>query len=208
MSEPKFTKKHQEAIDHKQFQNLRNKQLEGGVLTNSELKFVSEYMARYGDDSTRDFGTYAKNQTELADRIGVNRKTIQRWRKEPNFPKPKADGRYNVREVVQWKDVYGARGGDLTSKESEQMRSIMLQNEKLEIQVGILRGEYTPNVDIDAQVSEMVQQAKRELLALPASLAPQVVGQTIAEAEKIIKQAIHESLKCLHENQWQKNGEE
>ena len=208
MSEPKFTKKHQEAIDHKQFQNLRSKQMEGGVLTNTELKFVSEYMARYGDETTRDFGTYAKNQSELADRIGVNRKTIQRWRKEANFPKPKADGRYNVREVVQWKDLYGARGGDLASKESEQMRSIMLQNEKLEIQVGILRGEYTPNVDIDQQVSEMVQQSKRELLALPASLAPQVVGQSIAEAEKIIKQAIHESLKCLHENQWQKDGKE
>lgn len=83
----------------------------------------------------------------------------------------------------------------------------MLQNEKLEIQVGILKGEYTPNVDIDQQVSEMVQQAKRELLALPASLAPQVIGQTIAEAEKIIKQSIVEALKSLHENQWVSHGQ-
>ena len=207
MQKPRFTKQHQEAIDHKQAQNLRDKQMSGGVLTQAEMTFLSEYMARYGDDTARDFGTYAKNQTELADRIGVNRKTIQRWRKEPNFPKPKADGRYDIREVVQWKDLYGARGGDLASKESEQMRSIILQNEKLEIQVGILRGEYTPNVDIDAQVSEMVQNAKRELLALPSTLAPQVVGQSIAEAEKIIKQSIYDSLKSLHENQWQSDGE-
>jgi hypothetical protein len=208
MSELAFSKKHQDAIDHKQFQNLRSKQMDGGVLSSAELKFIAEYMVKYGDETIRDFGTYAKNQSELADKIGVNRKTIQRWRKEPNFPKPKPDGRWNIKEVVIWKDTYGARGGDLTSKESEQMRSIMLQNEKLEIQVGILRGEYTPNVDIDQQVSEMVQQSKRELLALPASLAPQVIGQSIAEAEKIIKQAIIESLKSLHENQWQKDGKE
>ena len=55
----------------------------------------------------------------------------------------------------------GSTAGDLTSKESAQVKSILLQNEKLEIQVGILKSEYTPNVDIDQQVGEMVEQAKR-----------------------------------------------
>lgn len=151
--------------------------------------------------------SYAKNQVELADIIGVARKTIQRWRKDPTFPKPRSDNRYSVKEVVAWKEEHGSTAGDLVSKESAQVKSIMLQNEKLEIQVGILKGEYTPNVDIDQQVSEMVQQAKRELLALPASLAPQVIGQTIAEAEKIIKQSIVEALKSLHENQWVSHGQ-
>ena len=206
MAKAEYSKEHLESLEHKNFGNIREKQRSGGILTSSEMKFSADYMAKYGDDSFGDIGTYAKNQSELADRIGVNRKTIQRWRKEANFPKAKADGRYNIREVIQWKDLYGVKGGDLASKDSEQMRALTLQNEKLEIQLGILKGEYTPNVDIDQQVSEMVQQAKRELLSLPSSLAPQVVGQSIAEAEKIIKQSIIDALKSLHENKWHKNG--
>ena len=166
-----------------------------------------ELLDKYTASSDVGFsGTYAKNQTELAKIIGVDRKTIQRWRKDPTFPKPKPDGRYSVSEAVAWKDASGSTAGDLTSKESAQVKSILLQNEKLEIQVGILKGEYTPNVDIDQQVAEMVQQAKRELLALPSSLAPQVIGQTVAEAEKIIKQSIVEALRSLHEGEWV-NGE-
>jgi predicted DNA-binding transcriptional regulator AlpA len=210
MSEKKFTKQHLEAYEAKQFKILTDKLMSGKALNKAENEFYVAYMQKKGDikdvDDLLVVGTnatsYAKNQSDLAKAIGVNRKTIQRWKKDPTFPKEKPDGRYNIREVVEWKDLHGARAGDITSKESEQIRSMMLQNEKLEIQVGILRGEYTPNVDIDQQVSEMVQQAKRELLSLPSSLAPQVVGQSIAEAEKIIKQGVVDALKSLHENSW------
>lgn len=199
-----LTEAHQEAITQKILANIYKKIGEGKTPTGREMAILDAHTVK-GSVSTPSF---AKNQVELAKLIGVDRKTIQRWKKDPSFPKPRSDNRYSIKEVVEWKEEHGSTAGDLVSKESAQVKSIMLQNEKLEIQVGILRGEYTPNVDIDQQVSEMVQQAKRELLALPASLAPQVIGQTIAEAEKIIKQAIVESLKSLHENSWVKNGEE
>lgn len=210
MQTKKFTKEHLEAYEAKQFKLLNDKLMSGKPLNRTENEFYVAYIQKKGDiDDVDDLllvGTnatsYAKNQTELAKALGVNRKTIQRWKKDSTFPKERPDGRYNIREVVEWKDLHGARAGDIVSKESEQIRSMMLQNEKLEIQVGILRGEYTPNVDIDQQVSEMVQQAKREFLSLPSSLAPQVVGQSIAEAEKIIKQAVVDALKSLHESEW------
>jgi hypothetical protein len=47
----------------------------------------------------------------------------------------------------------------------------------------------------------MVLSAKRELLALPSSLAPQVVGESVAGAEKIIKNAINDALRSLSNNQ-------
>ena len=42
--------------------------------------------------------TWAKNQTELAEAIGCNRKSIQRWLKEahPDCPGQTSDGRYNI----------------------------------------------------------------------------------------------------------------
>jgi len=210
MTERKLGKQHIDAVEAKQFKLLNKKMIDGKPLNQREMEWYYGYVKKNGNiEEIDDIGivgtnvtSYAKNQSELAKHLNVNRKTIQRWKKDPTFPKEKPDGRYSIREVIEWKDLHGARAGDLVSKESEQIRSMMLQNEKLEIQVGILRGEYTPNVDIDQQVSEMVQQAKRELLSLPSSLAPQVVGQSIAEAEKIIKQGVVDALKSLHENSW------
>jgi predicted DNA-binding transcriptional regulator AlpA len=194
-----ITEENAEKVKQKVVSNILTKVREGKTPTAMEMELLDKYTA---SSDVGFSGTYAKNQTELAKLIGVDRKTIQRWRKDPTFPKPKADGRYTLSEVVAWKDSMGSTAGDLTSKESAQVKSILLQNEKLEIQVGILKSEYTPNVDIDQEVAEMVQQAKRELLALPSSLAPQVIGQTVAEAEKIIKQSLVEALRSLHEGEW------
>lgn len=200
-----ITEEQQNAINQKIVANIYKKIGEGKTPSAREMAILDAYTIKADSNTVK---TFAKNQVELADAIGVDRKTIQRWRKDPTFPKPRSDNRYSIKEVVEWKEENGSTAGNLVTKESAQVRSIMLQNEKLEIQVGILRGEYTPNVDIDQQVSEMVQQAKRELLALPASLAPQVIGQTVAEAEKIIKQSIVEALKSLHENSWQDGKEQ
>lgn len=194
-----ITEEQQSAINQKIIANIYKKISEGKTPSSREMAILDAHTV---SKKTETVATFAKNQTDLANIIGVDRKTIQRWRQDPTFPKPRADNRYSVKEVVEWKEEQGSNAGNLVSKESAQVQSILLQNEKLEIQVGILKGEYTPNVDIDQQVSEMVQQAKRELLALPSSLAPQVIGQSIAEAEKIIKQSIVEALKSLHDNKW------
>ena len=203
MADGLMTEEQAEKVQQKVVNNILTKVRDGKTPTGQEMALLDKF-TKTSDSAFS--GTYAKNQTELAKVIGVDRKTIQRWRKDPTFPSPKPDGRYNVSDVVVWKDESGSSAGDLTSKESAQVKSIMLQNEKLEIQVGILKGEYTPNVDVDQQVAEMVQQAKRELLALPSSLAPQVIGQSTAEAEKIIKQAIVEALRSLHEGEWENHG--
>lgn len=199
MDEKLLTAEQNKALQQKVVNNIFAKIRDGKTPTQMEMSMLDKFTA---SNEKRLNGTYAKNQSELADAIGVDRKTIQRWKKDPTFPKSKPDGRFLVADVIEWKDAMGKQAGDLTSKESAQVKSILLQNEKLEIQLGILKGDYTPNEDIDAFVSEMVQNAKRELLALPASLAPQVVGQSIANAEKIIKQSITDALKALHEQKW------
>lgn len=203
MATKNLTRDNADQVKQANVRNLIKKVQAGGILTDKQMQVVDEFTEDVTAASSK---TFAKNQVELADLLGVNRKTIQRWKKDPTFPKTRPDGRYHVRDIVDWKELHGARAGDLHSKESVQVKSLILQNEKLEIQVGILKGEYTPNVDIDQQVSEMVHQAKRELLSLPASLAPQVVGQSIAEAEKIIKSSMVDALKSLHEHEWNKDG--
>ena len=187
-----------DAIKEKSILNLIKKVTRGGILTKQEENKLDEYTDELNVGT---IGTYAKNQVELANAIGVDRKTIYRWKQEPSFPKAKPDGRINIQEVVNWKENNGITSGDLSSKESAQVASINLNNEKLKLQIGILKGEYTENTIIASQVTEMVLSAKRELLALPSSLAPQVVGESVAGAEKIIKNAINDALRSLSNNQ-------
>ncbi len=194
-----LTEEQREAITKKELHRILAKQQAGEALSKFELTFLDECTIKQKSGAG---GAYAKNKIELAKAIGVDRKTLWRWKKNPTFPEPRADGRYNVQEVVQWKEQHGETAGDLVSKESEQVKSIQLQNEKLQIQIGILKGEYTPNSEITQQITEMIISAKRQLLSLPSSLAPQVVGENIANAERILKQSIIDALKALSEGQW------
>lgn len=197
-----LTEEQSESILKRELKRILQKQESGEALTKAELEIVDKMTIKSAIEKSVASGAYASNQSELALRLGVDRKTVWRWKKNPTFPKAKADGRYNVQEVVQWKEDNGEEAGDLISKESEQVKSIQLSNEKLAIQIGILKKEYTPNSELTQYITEMVISAKRQLLTLPSSLAPQVVGEDVAQAEKIIKSAIIDALKNLSDNKW------
>src|SRR5437867_12728917 len=72
--------------------NLAKKVQQGKTLSASERNLLQSVLGG-GKTSTV---SYAKNQVELAELLGVNRKTIQRARKKPGNPGAEADGRYNV----------------------------------------------------------------------------------------------------------------
>jgi hypothetical protein len=195
-----ITEEQRKAIYKNELRAILAKQQEGKTLTKADKDTLDKLTVKSKSGAG---GTYVSSQVKLAEAIGVDRKTLWRWKKNPSFPKARADGRYNVQEVVQWKEANGEQAGDLVSKESEQVKSIQLQNEKLGIQIGILKGDYTPNNELTSEITEMILSAKRQLLTLPSSLAPQVIGESTAQAEKIIKEAINGALKSLSQNKWQ-----
>lgn len=45
---------------------------------------------------------WAKNQVALGVSLGVTRKTIQRWRTEASFPRPRSNGNWSIPEVRAW----------------------------------------------------------------------------------------------------------
>lgn len=142
---------------------------------------------------------FAANAVELARILNVERKTINRWRKLRGAPDPRPDGRY---EVAAWRAFKatrraGSRDGEIDPAD-EKARQISLQNEKLAVQVEILKRDYVRRVDVEATVSQMIVAAKRVLLGIPSALAPQVVGVAVAEAENLIRDAINEALAQLH----------
>jgi|13_taG_2_1085334.scaffolds.fasta_scaffold00215_34 transcriptional regulator with XRE-family HTH domain len=191
-----LTEENRKKIDAQQVRKVVEKSMAGGILTKREEEILDRATETLPEEGTS-VAKYAKNQTDLASAIGVDRKTIQRWRKDSSFPKPKADGRYDITEVIRWKEYNNTRGGDLVSKESEQIKSLVLANEKLELQLSILKGEYTKNSVIEDEMVRVVTEVKRQMMSMPSSLAPIVIGQTLPEAERIIKEAVLETLKSL-----------
>ena len=148
---------------------------------------------------------YAKNQVQLADAVGVARETIYGWRKLPGFPKSASNGRWDILATKEWmvrNGKEGRSGEDLPSKQEAQIEQILLQNRKLEIQIGVLQGNYYDRDEIAREVARMINNLRRVLYGLPSTLAPQVIGATIAEAEGLLKDGVDEAFKELHESDW------
>jgi predicted site-specific integrase-resolvase len=152
---------------------------------------------------------WVKNQSELAEQIGCDRKTIQRWLKAagPDCPGHAADGRYNVTAWRQWVESKGKKvraavvGKDRGSLEIQNMR---LRNDKLEIENQLRRGE-TMHVDEVCKVlTEMMSAFVLKIRGVKHTLASAVVGVSVPEASKRIGRETDEALAELALGEWAK----
>ncbi|HZV35109.1 MAG TPA: hypothetical protein VFB72_11100 [Verrucomicrobiae bacterium] len=180
--------------------NLAKKVAKGKTLSAVEIRLLRESEASQSLPDT----DFAKNQVELAAALDISRKTIERYKKRDDAPTPRADGRLCISE---WKAFLARHnvldesdGGDDLNATELKAKQILLQNQKLEHQLAVLREEYMATVDVEKMVADMVQNAKRVLLAGPPSLAPQVVGVTIPEAETILRQWLYDALSAMHQD--------
>jgi hypothetical protein len=152
------------------------------------------------DAEQEDSPRWAKNQTQLSVILEVSRKTIQRYAKHENAPKAKSDGRL---DVEAWREFLAASGvledDDLDLVELKK-RKITLENEKLEFNLQVAKEQFVPTVDVEKDVASLVSTAKAVLLSGPSSLAPQVVGVSIPEAETILREWLHDALSKLCAN--------
>lgn len=140
---------------------------------------------------------FAKTQVELADILNVDRKTIQRWRKQDGFPEPKADGRWDVVAVREWREqnrsTDDANAEDY-SKEEGEARRVWLQVEKLEHELEVSKGNWLSAEEVTNEIRRLVGLARGILLGIPDKLAPVVIGQSEAEASERMKEEIDHAL--------------
>ena len=127
--------------------NLAKKVQQGKTLSASERNLLQSALA--GETPAAD--EYAKNAVQLAAILGVDRKTVQRWRKIDGNPGVRPDGRYHVPSWRAWKLARQGDGseGEELSQSILRARQILLQNQKLEFQLAVLRREYVPASDVD-----------------------------------------------------------
>lgn len=167
----------------------------GKPLSSSERKHLAALVSG-GDGADPQF---AANAAELADVLGVDRKTVARWKRTKGNPGTRPDGRYSVNE---WREFKASRpAGDRDSEDldekAEKTRNIRLKNQKLEAEVAVLRRDYVEKALVEQWVGGMIMTAKRVLLGLPSGLAPHVVGLEIPDAERMIREGINQALAQL-----------
>lgn len=180
----------------------------GAVLTEAERKRLVEAAAAQegAADSTVLDGKYARNQVELAEALNCDRKTIARLLKLDGNPGRKADGRYDITAWKMWcidtghlrRQIGGGEKSDL------EVQSLLLKNERLEMENAIRRGELCHVDEVNSVLGEMLRAFAAELRQRRHSLAPKVVGVTIGEASKRIGVTDREALGQLALGEWAK----
>ena len=158
--------------------------------------------------SEETLSVWAKNQIELADALGCDRKTISRWLKEkdPECPGKMSDGRYNITLWRLWVEKKGKKpsarlGGDKGSVELEILR---LKKQKLEMENAQMRGQLIDVDECSRLLADMVRAAYESMRGAKHTLASQVVGVSIAEASKRIQRDLDERLLTLSLGEWAK----
>lgn len=175
--------------------NLAKKVKEGETLGKADIALL-ESVAGGATDVLPD---WVQNQVELAKLLSVNRKTIQRWLKEPGNPGAESDGRYNV---ALWREFAKLRGhefedDDPLEQTALRAKNLLLQNQTLEFKLAIMRKEYVPAADVEKWGGELGA-AIRKVATQIHLAAPGIVGSTVPEAETRLKELEDEILHQLH----------
>jgi len=192
MNEENFTESQLDAIRKKEKANIIKRLEQGHTLTESQRLII------YGNQT--ETNRYAKNQTELAEFLGVDRKTIQRWRKENNFPTAMADGRWDVIAVRNWREntrsSTDVSAEDMSKAEGE-ARRVWLQVEKLEHEIEVSKGNFITVEEAKAEISKMCSIARGILLAIPDTVAPLIIGMSAVNAQEKLRKEIDHALEQI-----------
>jgi hypothetical protein len=176
----------------------------GEKVSYSQLEKANEIISREViEEENEVYPRFAKNQTELAKIFKVDRKTIQRWRKESAFPSPLSNGKWDVHATLAWVKTTGKSstvGDSLPDLHALKIKQLQLICERLEFELFVKKDEYTLNSEVTRWVGDMVMNAKTTLLSIPSKLAPQVVGLEPADAEIRLRDAIDDALSHLHKS--------
>ena len=176
--------------------NLSKKLREGKSLSGSERTMLQS-IATGGEGAAE---LFAASQVELADVLGISRKTIERARKKEGNPGVRADGRLDIsawREYLRQTTKCFDRDEDHTQTRAKaSARNLLLKNEKLEATIAILRRQWMA-VDEVERLGADLGSAIRKVVTTLHLTAPSVVGLTVPEAEARLREVENEILNQL-----------
>jgi hypothetical protein len=187
---PEFSAEQLQRIREMDVMNIRLKVANGEVLTREQMKRLEMALP---DDEVEE--QWVETQQALADALGVaDRKSIQRWLKEPMCPGV-VDGRYNVKDWKLWCETKGKRAGTKgTRLDSLKEKTVAIDLRLKELELAEAMGRSISLDEALTVFTSIVTSAMQKLRGVKHDVAPRVVGETVPEASKRIGQAIDECL--------------
>lgn len=145
--------------------------------------------------SNRDFRAEKVSAPEAAAFLNLPERSFYRLVETGVIPKA-GDGEYILGDVTDayWRNCFDSEG--LTAART---RLVTAQAELAEAELAEERGELHRAAAVMRVWAENVTNAKTRLLAIPAKIAPELVGQELQTMKTKLKAAISEALKELSE---------
>lgn len=148
---------------------------------------------------------WAKTQVELADVLGVERKTIQRWLKIDGNPGARSNGSYAVAEWRTWR--VSRRGGEDDTPDQTKARAeqLLLQNERLRYKIGREKGSLIPKQVAQKVFGKLLLDAKGRCFSSVSRFVTLArIAKNNDEAHEEIRKEMIAIWKALEEAAWQK----
>lgn len=179
------------------FQNIVKKVAAGKPLTVAERARI-EARAAGSTEST----AYAKTKVELADLLGVTRRTLNAWQKLEGAPAPLSNGMWSVAEWREFVRLRGLKGAKINVNEDAlKARKLLAEVEERELRIAIKKSEYVPLHKVREEWIGLVAQATSVLRAkFENELPPVLSGLDATGIQRECRKAIDEVLRCLHES--------
>ncbi|HEX3818596.1 MAG TPA: hypothetical protein VHW03_09940 [Chthoniobacterales bacterium] len=114
----KFTPEDLEKLQTKQLANVIRKLNAGKTLTAREQQMLDDARAQDNPPPNESPLNFVRNWDDLAQSLGVSRKSVQNWRARedlrsaPDFPRPRADGRHDVEAWRRFMIAHGLNRAD------------------------------------------------------------------------------------------------
>lgn len=209
MSPPSISKSKANKLLKDDLKNIEKKVKSGKPLTNIERNIVVT-MSEADDVPAAVSVAYAKKQSELATILGFkDRKTIQRWLKQPGNPGKRDDGRY---DVMAWKAYAKANGHNIPGDDGEshgqtraKAEQILLQNERLRFRIKQDRGEVIPRTVANEVFGKLLVSAKsRTYASIVRMVTLARLAPNTALAAEEVKKEVDSIWQSLTDSKWLK----
>lgn len=164
-------------------------------LTKSEIKELEAFEIPPGSPTVVD------SQDKVAKILGVSDRTVRHWIKEgmPVTPQNK----YDLIEIRSWRLLRDKRkkssGQKKDNAEFWETKYREYKAKLAEIALKQKMGQLIPKAQVEAQLVQVSLAIKRSLLALPRSVAPQLVGLETREIETILSGRVKEAISLIAE---------
>ena len=143
----------------------------------------------------------ASSMKAAASICGISRRAVQAA-KDGGCDAVAQSGRVDCDRLLLWLGEHPEAfllAGQKLSRDEEIVLKIRAERRLKEHTLACKKQEFIPTVDAQAAIGAMIAEAKKVLLSGPSSLAPQVVGVAVPEAEKILREWLHDALTRLHQ---------